>query len=419
MTQESRVKLAIEGGPKAIRKIYLDKWHHFRWQDAIPIMKALYRKQVTRPGGGGKVADFENKFAALCGVKYGLAMNSGTAALHSALFAVGVGPGDEVILPSYTWHATASAVLCCGAKPVFCDIDSRTLTLCPEDMQSRITPKTKAVIPVHLWGNPCQMDKIMDIAKTRNLKVVEDSSHAHGALFKGKSVGSWGDIGCFSLQGAKAVSAGEGGIAVCSNSDYFNRMLALGHPLRTAGGPVGEGLLPVKLVNLGPKYRPHYFGILVADASLERLSKLNYLRRRNWKILCEQFTGCCLITPLASHPESEMGGFLEFKLILNSEKLKGHVEDFIKAVNAEGVPLTLDRYEPLHKSEIFHQDGPLTLKYLEPKNSVFVNLPVIDSLKNRILTLPAFTDVPIAYLKKTASAIRKVAEHPRFCSSSS
>jgi dTDP-4-amino-4,6-dideoxygalactose transaminase len=126
-------------------------------------------------------------------------MCNGTATLHSAYFAVGVGPGKEVIVPSYTWHATATPVLQCGATPVFCDIDPRSLNADPDDIERRITERTQAICVVHVWGNPAEMDRIMEIANRYKIKVIEDCWHAHGAVYKGKSVGAWGDIGCFSL----------------------------------------------------------------------------------------------------------------------------------------------------------------------------------------------------------------------------
>src|SRR5207249_3027548 len=138
--------------------------------------------------------------------RHGLVMNSGTAALHSAYFAAGVGPGSEVIVPSYTFFASAAPILQCGGTPVFCDVDERTLTADPDDVERRITPRTRAICVVHMWGNPARMDRFSEIARRHRVALIEDCSHAHGASYRGRPVGSWGDIGCFSLQGEKAVT---------------------------------------------------------------------------------------------------------------------------------------------------------------------------------------------------------------------
>ena len=148
-------------------------------------------------------------------------MNSGTAALHSAYFACGVRPGDEVIVPSYTFFASAAPMLPLGGRPIFCEIDPATLTADPADIERRITDKTRAICVVHVWGNPARMDAICEIAKRHNLRLIEDCSHAHGATYLGRPVGSWGDIGCFSLQGQKPVSGGEAGIAVTSDPVFM------------------------------------------------------------------------------------------------------------------------------------------------------------------------------------------------------
>lgn len=368
---------------------YRESWRHVRWMDAIPLLKAIYRGQNSSAFGTGAIGDFEKSFASLCGTAYALAMNSGTAALHSALFAVGVGPGDEVILPSYTWHATASAVWCCGATPVFCDINLNTLTMDPKDVATKITSKTKALIPVHVWGNPCEMDKILEIAQKNKLKVVEDCSHAHGASYKGKPVGSWGDIGCFSLQGNKAVSGGEAGIAVCSDPVYFDRMLALGHPVRTGRDMKTDVMKNVESMHLGPKYRPHLYSIFLAQASLKRLSELNRLRSENWKLLCEKLSEQDFLRPMATLTGAVMGGFLEYKLILNADASRLKRDDFLKTAQKQGIPISEDRYGFLHEKTIFG-----TLKG---------DLPNTQFLRERIVTLPAFTKVSRNFIAECAS----------------
>jgi perosamine synthetase len=405
-------RLAIDGGTKTVTTAFRDRWKPSWWRDAWQIAKQMRWGFTTLATRDGPVREFEDAFAALTGCKHALAMNSGTAALHSALFAVGVGPGDEVIVPSYTWHATVSAILCCGGKPVFCDINPTTLTADPADVERRITPRTKAIMVVHVWGNPGALDALRDVADRKGVALVEDCSHAHGATYRGKSVGAWGDIGCFSLQGGKAVSAGEGGVAVCNKREYYARMLALGHPVR-AGVELREefGLC---VIHLGPKYRPHLFGAVLALSGVRKLDRLNSLRRHNWQLLCDELAGCDEVTPVAMLPGAQRGGFLEFKLILSRDRLRVDGSKFVEAAKAEGVPLSGDRYGALHRILAFRKGGPITLDMLTAAPEQLppvVELPNTDALAGRVVTLPAFTDVPEAFIRQCAAALRKVARH--------
>lgn len=230
--------------------------------------------QTSISDGSGLIGRFEREFAAATGSSFALAVTNGTAALHSAYFAVGVGPGTEVLVPAYTWHATATPVLQCGAVPVFCDIDPLTLTIDVEDLTRRITPRTRAVCAVHMWGSPAEMDRIVEVARRNNLAVIEDCSHAHGARYDGRPVGSWGDVGCFSLHASKPVAAGEAGIAVTDDPVLFDRMLLLGHPGRLAGSQAAETFAP-SVADLGVKYRPHAFAVHLGRSSLKRLDREN------------------------------------------------------------------------------------------------------------------------------------------------
>ncbi len=178
---------------------------------------------------------FEQEMADFVGVKYSVALNSGTDALHLALRALDIGPGDEVITVAFTFVATTEAIGIVGAKPVFVDINPDTFNMDPELIEEKITPKTKAILPVHLYGQPCEMDKIMAIAKKHNLRVIEDCCQAIGAEFKGQKVGSFGDIGCYSFYPTKNLGTmGDGGLAVTNSETLKNRMVAL----RNHGGAV-------------------------------------------------------------------------------------------------------------------------------------------------------------------------------------
>ena len=416
--------LAIFGGPRAVNTEYKEGWRQV-WPSDLEAILAAGRNDInTEAKGQGPIADFERQFAQLTGSHYALAMNSGTAALHSAYFALGVKPGTEVIVPGYTFFATAAPILQCGGRPVFCDVDPETLLADPDDVERRITPRTRAICVVHLWGNPAPMDQFVEIARRHNLGLIEDCSHAHGALYRNRAVGSWGHIGCFSLQGPKAVSAGEGGIAVTDDPVLFDRMLALGHYGRLKGGQANN-TFDTDFLSLGVKYRPHLYGILLATGSLARLPELNRRRQRNYDILCEELAGCEAVQPIKTTPEAVRGGFLEFIVRYTPEKAGNWKStEFIKAAQAEGVPISKERYAQLGKSKRMLSETPIftTLDsselggYLEASRApqdahVSPELPVVKSLAGRLLTLPPFTKVPEQFVRECAVALRKVAEY--------
>lgn len=172
---------------------------------------------------GSYVKAFEEAFAKYCGVKYGVAVCNGTVALHLALQALGIGVGDEVIIPAFTMIATAFAVCYTGAIPVFVDVDHETWNIDVSKIEEKITDKTKAILPVHIFGNPCNMKAIEEIAQKYNLYIVEDAAEAHGAEFANKKVGSFSDIACFSFFANKNLTTGEGGMVVMNNEEYYNR----------------------------------------------------------------------------------------------------------------------------------------------------------------------------------------------------
>jgi perosamine synthetase len=176
---------------------------------------------------GKFIPEFEEKFARYCGVKYGVATSSGTTALHLALVTLGIGPGDEVIVPTLTFIATANAVVYNRAKPIFVDSHPDYWCLDPEEIEKAITSGTRAIIPVHLYGHPCDMDTITDIARRHNLYVVEDAAEANGAGYRGKKVGSLGDIACFSFYGNKIITTGEGGMCLTNDEKLAEKMRTL------------------------------------------------------------------------------------------------------------------------------------------------------------------------------------------------
>lgn len=190
--------------------------------DINSVLEVLYSDYLTT---GPKISEFEKRVANYVGAKYAVAVNSGTAALHIACLAAGIGKDDEVITTPITFVASSNCVLYCGGTPVFADIDSYTYNIDPQDIERKITDKTKAVIPVHYTGQPCDMDKIMSTAKKHNLIVIEDAAHALGASYKNKMIGNISDMTCFSFHPVKPITTGEGGMVTTNNEDLYKRLL--------------------------------------------------------------------------------------------------------------------------------------------------------------------------------------------------
>lgn len=226
---------------------------------------------------GEYVTKFENKFAKYCGSKHGIAISNGTHALHLALVALGIGKGDEVIIPNLTFIATANAVAYTGAKPILVDAELRTWNIDVNKIEEKISNKTKAIIPVHLYGHPCDMDKIMKIARKHNIYVIEDAAEAHGAEYKGKKVGSIGDIGCFSFFGNKIITTGEGGMCITNDKELAERMRFL----------KDHGMSKEKRYwhpEIGFNYRLTNIQAAIGLAQLENIDKIITKKRKNARL---------------------------------------------------------------------------------------------------------------------------------------
>jgi perosamine synthetase len=382
------------------------------------------RGRISIYDGSGVVGEFESAFRDLTHSRFALATNSGTAALHSAYFAVGVGPGTEVIVPSYTWHASATTVLQCGAVPVFCDIDPHTLTMSVEDMARKITDRTRAVCPVHIWGNPAEMDRIVELAHSRGVAVVEDCSHAHGAAYDGRPVGSWGDVGCFSLHASKPVAGGEAGVAVTDDPVLFDRMVLLGHVGRARSGAatraLGVGDADLGLTDLGVKYRPHPLAIHLARSSLKRLSRENARRRKLWARIEEELHGStCLQTP-HTLAKAERGGYYSFVVEHIAHRGGPDAVEVVEAARSRGIPVDLDPYAKrlLHKSPTFTTldramlgGGCFDATRSREENRSAVALPVCELVSSRLLAFDRMIYMAgERFVARCARELRRIAE---------
>ena len=255
--------------------------------------------------GTGIPLELEEKFGRYIGTGYCLSQHNGTSTLWAPYYAVGVGRGDEVLHPAYTWICSISPAVHMGARPVFCEIDPETLVIDPKDMERRITDRTKAVSVVHLYGNVCDMDAIVSIARKHDLAVIEDCSHCHGAEYDGRKLGSIGDVGCFSMQGApmsgKPLPAGEGGLLTTDSSELYERILLFCHLNRSNMQFTNREFQAMAPTNLGLKFRAHPWAMAAGLVLLESLAGKTASRGQGRRLLrrhaCDLSSGAARRAP--------------------------------------------------------------------------------------------------------------------------
>ena len=350
-------RLAIDGGEKVRTKPF-PGWPV--WDESE--LNAL--REVLESGrwgiGNSKVPEFEEKFAAYVGVKQGICVTNGTAALEIALRAADVSRGDEVIVPPYTFMATASAVLMVNGIPVFADIDPDTYNIDPDAAEKAITERTKAIIPVHIGGCPADMDRIMEIAKKHNLIVIEDCAQAHCAEWNGKRVGSIGDRGCFSFQSSKNLCAGEGGIITANNQELGDKCWSYHNCGRVKSGGWYDHRV------LGSNFRMTGWQAAILLAQMERLDEQTEIRNRNGIYLSEKLSEIEGIKPAKRDERVTKHAYHLYVFRYDAEKFGGQPRArFLEALRAEGIPCS-PGYNPLYKHDLFKasiQKNPLLYGY--------------------------------------------------------
>jgi dTDP-4-amino-4,6-dideoxygalactose transaminase len=370
------------------------------------------------------IAAFEREFAAYHQARFALAHNNGTSAIQAAYFAVGIQPGDEVLCPAYTWHLSVSQLLTLHALPVFCDVDPQTLCISPEDIERKISPHTKAINVLHTFGAVAPMDEILAIARRHGLLVIEDCSHAHGALYKGRKVGTIGDIGCFSLQHSKLMTAIEGGILITDNEEYYERAVLLGHyervpELKSERYRKYHPDYPQAPTSFGYKYRMHPLGAAIARVQLKKLDDWNAARRRNLTYLTKamQEIGGGLEPP-AEAPDTRRA-WINFICQYFPDRMGGVTrERFAEALHAEGLPVTYGRtgYAPVYWNPLYREramwaegvpfDSPYVKRRVEYRKG---DCPEAEALWQRTVALPSFPNAcSPALLEECVTAIAKV-----------
>jgi L-glutamine:2-deoxy-scyllo-inosose/3-amino-2,3-dideoxy-scyllo-inosose aminotransferase len=281
---------------------------------------------------------FSREFADYCNAKYGIFMANGTVTLESALTALGVGKGDEVIVPALTWMATAMAVVYTGATPVFVDIEADTLCLDPEKAEKAITPKTKAIIPVHIYGSMADMEKIMALAEKYNIGVVEDCAHAHGGVWNGRGVGSIGDVGSFSFQQSKSLSSGEGGICLTNNPDIYEKIFRFKHIGYNLGAQQGQADSGPPTGLICHNYRGTEFPASILCDALKHLKQQTETRDKNAAIIRGILSDIPGVRVQARGRLADLQGYYAFSFMIEPEKLNdASMADFQTRLNEKGV----------------------------------------------------------------------------------
>ena len=352
-------KLAIEGGPKAVSN-KLQGWPQFD-ENAIKAVEAVLRSGKVNYWTGKRGMEFEQKFAEWQGSKYAISVATGTAALHVALTSLGIGPGDEVIVPSYTFIATSFWVVQAGAIPRFADVNLEDHCLSVESAENLITERTKAVMPVHLYGNVCDMDKIHAFAQQHRLFVIEDNAEAFGGMYQGKKTGTLGEMaGCSFCQNKTFTTGGEGGMVTTDNEDFAWKARSF----RDHGYDVKQRLSLLELEQklpyihnmVGWNYRMTEMQSAIGLAELERMDNWNMpRRRRNAKILVDALRTSPLIKYFPVDTPQRKNGWYVLAFSLDIENMKCDIKQFVTAVAAEGAPVWKVFWPQCHTERAFQQ----------------------------------------------------------------
>ncbi len=411
-------ELAIKGGPKAVQT---DPGDIFTWpiitdEDEQAVLEVL---RAGKMSASDVTAEFEKEFAEWHGTKHALGFNTGTASLQAAFFACGLGHQDELIGPSMTYWASCLPAFTLGATVVFAEADPETLCIDPNDIEHRITERTKVIVAVHYAGYPCDMDPIMEIANKHGIKVVEDVSHAHGGLYKGRLVGTIGHVGAMSIMSGKALPSGEGGVLVTNDTEIWRKAAAFGHYERTA--EVLKGTEWERFAGLpmgGVKNRMHQCSSAVGRVQLrhykERMTVIQQAMNRFW----DQLQG---VPGIRAHRPprdsgSTMGGWYAAHGVYHGEEIFHlPIETFVEAVNAEGVGiraganLLMHLHPVLNELDVYGHGKPTRLAnatrdVLQPAGS----LPRTETIPTGCFSIPWFKHDRPQIIDEHAEAFRKV-----------
>lgn len=382
-------KLAHFGGKPVRRTPLRPAYPLFSKKESMYISDVLQSHQIAE---GQFTKRLEHDFAEFIGTKHCVAVSSGTSALHLALLSLGIKSGDEVIVTPYTFISTSNACLYIGAKPVFVDIDPKTYNIDPDLIEEKITSRTKAIIPVHVWGHPCEMGEIMKISNDNNLHVVEDASHAHGAEYRGKRVGGFGKVGCFSLYATKIITSAEGGLVTTNNESIANKVRVLKR--------LGE-VDRYEHREIGYNYKISDVHAAIGVAQLEKIDRFIKIRRDNASYLTKLLSEFKDQMDLPHEEKHVKHAYFYYTLMLRPEILRKVDRNlFDKMLRAENITPTSYYDKPLHVQDAY--------KFLGYKKGDF---PVTEDICERSICLPVHPALGRDDMEDIYSAIKKIVEY--------
>ncbi len=415
-------KLAVNGGKPVVKEIPEAMFH---W----PVVNDEMRKAQEDVLNAGNMSGtdiskkFEEKFAEWQGVKYALAHNNGTSALTAAMYGCGVGPGDEIICTSVTYWASCTGALSLGATVVFCDIDPETLQMDPKSFEAHITPRTKAVMVVHYLAYPADMDPIMAIAKKHGIKVIEDVSHSQGGHYKGKMLGTFGDVAAMSLMSGKSLAIGEGGILITNDFEIYRRAIRFGHYDRISEVYDAKEYEKTKVVPFGGvKNRMHQVSAAIGLCQLKKYDaervEIDCAMKYFWNGI-KDIKGLKMIYP--NDAGSDKSGWYASRFLYDSEAFGGISNvTFAEALSKEAPGFGAGCNFPLHLSSVFYDvdiygHGKPTAQYFLPKGvkarELTGELPVSAGINSKVLAEPWFKHFDTAIIDKYIEAVHKVADN--------
>ncbi len=333
------------------------------------VLKVLRSGILTEKGGGGfYVSQFEQEFARFIGTKYAVALSSGTASLHAALMAIGLRPGDEVLIPSFSFVAVTEAVVLAGGKPVFVDINADTYCMDLENLEERISSRTQAIIPTHLYGLACDMDPILELAHKHDVTVIEDAAQAHGAEYKTKKTGSLGDMACFSFYATKNMTTGEGGMITTNNSEYAETL----REIRNHGEQK-----EYKSIMVGHNYRMSEICGALGVAQISKLPRFLDTRRKNAETLTSKLSGIGKLK-LPAVPEGYKHSWYVYTVRLRGANA-GKRNKVVEKLREKKIDATIYYPVPIHLMPYYREQFPFekgTLIKTETAARQVLSLPI-------------------------------------------
>ena len=409
----SAATLALLGGAPTVTEPTEFTWPPITPADVRAVTALLERGELSYYGREGEVEALENAFGAYIGVPFTLACSSGTAALHSAYFGLGLEAGDEVIAPTFTFLSTVMPLFVVNAVPVLVDCEPDTGNIDPAVIEAAITPRTKAVVIVHINGHACDMEPIVDLCRRRDLRLVEDASHAHGGMWNDVKVGTFGDVSVFSLQGAKLTAAGQGGLMLTADREIFERAVLLGHfRNRSFDDVTSDEYRVFGTTGYGLNYRMHPLAAALARRQFEDLDAYIDGREANLGLLSEGLATVAGVDPPARRPYATRHPWFNYKPLYDADALDGLDRRlFIDALRAEGAPVGDSTSVPLHCEHLFQVGDDRSRSYgRHAHRRVYAagDLPNAETYAERALRIPTYTEPRTRLISQIVEAFDKV-----------